>query len=73
MLSLEEMPMKTFLNTLWFMIMAPFYKDFWEDEEAFTAYFGCIFGIIVIAIWFTVSCLFIYGLYLGVQYLETLL
>ena len=65
--------MKKFLSISWYVIMAPFYKDFWEDEEAFTAYFGCIIGGIILVLWFTAVCLFIYGLYLGVQYLETLL
>ncbi len=68
-----EEQVKKFFSILWFMITAPFHGDFWDDEEAFTAYFGCIFGTIVMVIWFTVVCLFIYGLYLGVQYLETLL
>lgn len=65
--------MKEILGTLWFMIMAPFYKDFWEDEEAFAAYFGCIFGSIFLVMWFAVLGLFIYGLYLVVLCLEALI
>ena len=65
--------MKKFLSILWYMIMAPFYGDFWEDEEAFTAYFGCIFGSIFLILWFAVLGLFVYGLYLVVLYLEALI
>jgi hypothetical protein len=64
--------MKELLNTLWFMFMAPFYKDLWEDEEAFTAYFGCVISCIFLVAWLVVLCMLVYLLYLGIIYLETL-
>jgi len=65
--------MKKFFSILCYVILAPFYKDFWEDEEAFTAYFGCIIGGIFLVFWFTIAWFLLYGLYLGVKYLETLI
>jgi len=65
--------MREFLSTIWFIIFAPFYGDFWRDEDLVGAYCGCTCGVIIIAIQVALFIMVFYALYLAIQYLEVLL
>ena len=64
--------MREWLEFIWDLIKLPFTKEFLDDAETFQIYFSCGCGCIVFIIGVITNILIIYGLFLGIKYLEQL-